>query len=390
MKFAVITHVTHIHKNNQYYGYAPYIREMNIWLKYVDEVIIVAPIVNKELNPIHEPYLHSAIQFNQVNEFDITSAYNVVKTLFRLPKIIAVTYKAMKSADHIHLRCPGNMGLIGAVVQILFPRKPKTAKYAGNWDPKSPQPFTYKLQRWILSNTFLTKNMQVLVYGEWENQTKNIKPFFTATYSAEDLDRLGKNVRFRDLEKGRLSDLEKGGVGDDVRFLFVGTLSKGKQPLYAIQIMEQLHNKGKKVTLDLYGEGVLRNELEQYVTQNKLSHFVSLKGNQAKETVLYAYQNSHFLILPSKSEGWPKVVAEAMFWGCVPLVTPVSCVPYMLANGRRGLLLAEKLNTDVEHILSLIENPLQIVNMSDEGMNWSRTFTTDVFEIEIKKLLKRE
>ncbi|WP_333808668.1 glycosyltransferase family 4 protein [Flavobacterium sp.] len=390
MKFAVITHVTHIHKNNQYYGYAPYIREMNIWLKYVDEVIIVAPIVNKELNPIHEPYLHSAIQFNRVNEFDITSAYNVVKTLFRLPKIIAVTYKAMKSVDHIHLRCPGNMGLIGAVVQILFPRKPKTAKYAGNWDPKSPQPFTYKLQRWILSNTFLTKNMQVLVYGEWENQTKNIKPFFTATYSAEDLDRLGKKVRFGDLEKGRLSDLEKGGVGDEVRFLFVGTLSKGKQPLYAIQIMEQLHNKGKKVTLDLYGEGVLRNELEQYVTQNKLSHFVNLKGNQAKETVLYAYQNSHFLILPSKSEGWPKVVAEAMFWGCVPLVTPVSCVPYMLANGRRGLLLAEKLNTDVEHILSLIENPLQIVNMSDEGMNWSRTFTTDVFEIEIKKLLKRE
>lgn len=422
MKFAVITHVTHIHKNNQYYGYAPYIREMNIWLKYVDEVIIVAPIVNKELNPIHEPYLHSAIQFNRVNEFDITSAYNVVKTLFRLPKIIAVTYKAMKSADHIHLRCPGNMGLIGAVVQILFPRKPKTAKYAGNWDPKSPQPFTYKLQRWILSNTFLTKNMQVLVYGEWENQTKNIKPFFTATYSAEDLDRLVKKVRFGDLEKGgfgdlekgrfgdlekggfgelekggfgdlekgRLSDLEKGGVGDEVRFLFVGTLSKGKQPLYAIQIMEQLHNKGKKVTLDLYGEGVLRNELEQYVTQNKLSHFVNLKGNQAKETVLHAYQNSHFLILPSKSEGWPKVVAEAMFWGCVPLVTPVSCVPYMLANGRRGLLLAEKLNTDVEHILSLIENPLQIVNMSDEGMNWSRTFTTDVFEIEIKKLLKRD
>ena len=25
--------------------------------------------------------------------------------------------------------------------------------------------------------------MQVLVYGEWEGSSKNIKPFFTATYS---------------------------------------------------------------------------------------------------------------------------------------------------------------------------------------------------------------
>jgi len=151
MKFAIITHVSHIHKNNQYFGYAPYIREMNIWLKYVDEVIVVAPKVNKDLNPIHEPYLHSAVHFNQVEEFDITSVKNMFATLYKLPKIIRTTYKAMKTADHIHLRCPGNMGLIGAIVQVFFPKKIKTAKYAGNWDPKSKQPFTYKLQRWILS-----------------------------------------------------------------------------------------------------------------------------------------------------------------------------------------------------------------------------------------------
>jgi len=75
----------------------------------------------------------------------------------------------MVQADYIHLRCPGNMGL-EALVQMLFPNKPKTAKYAGNWNPKSKQPWSYRLQKWILSYTFLTQNMQVLVYGEWSNQ----------------------------------------------------------------------------------------------------------------------------------------------------------------------------------------------------------------------------
>ena len=175
MKFAVITHVQHIKSHNDYYGYAPYIREMNIWLQYVDEVTVVAPLVEKELNPIHEKYRHSKITFNKVPEFNITSFSNIFITVFRLPMIFIAVYKAMSKADHIHLRCPGNMGLIGAFVQILFPKKPKTAKYAGNWDPNAKQPLTYKLQRWILSNAFLTKNMKVLVYGNWNNQSKNIK-----------------------------------------------------------------------------------------------------------------------------------------------------------------------------------------------------------------------
>ena len=381
MKFAIITHVQHIKNDSQYYGYAPYIREMNIWLQYVDEVIVVAPLVNKELNPIHEKYCHSKLRFLTVSEFNITSAANFFKALFKLPKVFSTVYLAMSQADHIHLRCPGNMGLIGALVQMLFPNKPKTAKYAGNWDPRAKQPITYKLQRWILSNTFLTKNMQVLVYGDWDNQTKNIKPFFTATYSESEMGRRG------DGEMRRWGDEEARSFRDGVKFLFVGTLSRGKQPLYAIQLVQELYEKGKKVTLELYGEGVLRKDLEYYIAQNNLETIVSLKGNQSKEAVLKAYQTNHFLILPSKSEGWPKVVAEAMFWGCVPIVSKVSCVPYMLDYGERGIQLEEQLEKDVIQVTSLLDDELLYQKTASEGQNWSRQFTTDKFEVEIKKLL---
>jgi len=370
MKFAIITHVQHIKNDNQYYGYAPYIREMNIWLKYVDQVIVVAPLIDKELNPIHEKYNHSEVSFRQVEEFDITSMTNVFKTITRFPKIVIQVYKAMSQADHIHLRCPGNMGLIGAMVQILFPKKPKTAKYAGNWDPMAKQPFTYKLQRWILSNTFLTKNMQVLVYGDWKNQTKNIKPFFTATYSESDKNEIRSEKLVRCID-----------------FLFVGTLSKGKQPLFAVQLVEILNQQGKKVRLNLYGDGILRSTLETYIKENNLQDIVFLRGNQSKETVLKAYQTSHFLILPSKSEGWPKVVAEAMFWGCVPIASPVSCVPYMMGNGSRGIIIQEKLFDDGNQITEVINNSDLYKKMSTEGQSWSQQFTTNKFEAEIRKLL---
>ena len=337
--------------------------------------------MNLDTNPIHNSYKHSKIDFKQVEEFDITSLQNFVKAILKLPKIIATTYKAMADADHIHLRCPGNMGLIGAIVQILFPKKQKTAKYAGNWDPNANQPFTYKLQRWILSSTFLTKNMQVLVYGEWLLQTKNIKPFFTATYSKKEILTLNENNT--ELLNKSITQLNA-----PLQFIFVGTLSKGKQPLYAIQLIEKLIKKGKNVTLDVFGEGEMRNEIEAYIHNKQLEKVVTLKGNQSKETVLKAYQTSHFLILPSKSEGWPKVVAEAMFWGCVPLVSPVSCVPYMLGNGSRGVVLQESLKADSNQLLELLHHPEVYQKMVCEGQNWSRQFTTDKFEAEIKKLLR--
>ena len=371
----IITHVQHIKNKNHYYGYGPYIREMNIWLNHVDEVILVAPLIEDELNPIYEKYNHSNLHFYQVQEFTISSLSNIFKTLIRLPKVFFQVYKAMAQSDHVHLRCPGNIGLIGAIVQILFPNKQKTAKYAGNWDPKSKQPWSYRLQKWILSNTFLTKNMQVLVYGEWEGSSKNVKSFFTATYSELEV----QNSKFK---------IQDSKFAEPFRFIFVGTLSKGKQPLYAIKLVEEMHKKGKKVLLELYGEGILRKELEHYISQNNLEAIVFLKGNQNKETVLKGYQNSHFLILPSKSEGWPKVVAEAMFWGCVPIASPVSCVSYMMGNGSRGIVLQEELNQDVNQIKTVINNQELYQKMASEGQSWSRQFTTDKFETEIKRLLR--
>ena len=370
MNFVIITHVQHIKENSKYYGYAPYVREMNIWLHYVNEVTIVAPIETSKLDNIHLAYEHKNLKFKKVSTFNTTSFIHSLRTLFKLPSLLWTIFVAMKKADHIHLRCPGNMGLLGCLVQIFFPNTPKTAKYAGNWDPNAKQPLSYKIQKWILNNTFLTKNMQVLVYGEWEGSSRNIKPFFTATYSEADKE----TILPRSLKQ-------------KINFVFVGTLSSGKRPLCAIQLVENLKKLGLDVQLSFFGDGVMRNELENYIASNNLSAFIFLKGNQSKDVIEQAYKESHFLILPSKSEGWPKVVAEAMFWGSLPLTTNVSCVNYMIGNGSRGKLLDLNLEDDTQLVFNILHNEAQYLKMCMEARDWSQHFTTAYFESEIVKLL---
>lgn len=371
MNFVIVTHVPHIHSQGKYFAYAPYVREMNLWIKQIDKVIIVAPISDFETSSIDSSYDHNNIEFVPIASFNVLQLSALFTTVFKVPGICLSIYQAMKKADHIHLRCPGNIGLLGSFVQVLFPNKIKTAKYAGNWDPKSNQPLSYKLQKWILSNTILTKNIQVLVYGSWENNSKNTKPFFTATYCESDK----SPIVLKDFK-------------EQIHFVFVGSLVSGKNPLYCIKLVEELNRREFNVDLALYGEGAERIALENYINQNNLNNFISLEGNQNADTIKNAYKQSHFVVLPSESEGWPKAIAEGMFWSCVPIATKVSCIPFMLDYGKRGVLLDHNFDKDVKQIEAVLQNEIEFTKRSQKATEWSRKYTLDVFEAEIKKLLQ--
>lgn len=369
MRFCVVTHVEHKWYQGKLFAYGPYVQEMNLWFSLVEEVYVIAPKTQKSITAIDLPYEHPKLKIIEVPSLHLKNWKHFVKNVLNVLKIISILFQQFKKADHIHLRCPGNMGFLGAVVQMFFPKIPKTVKYAGNWDPNSKQPISYQLQKSILKNTFLSKNIKILVYGEWSDFTPNCTSFFTASYFESEK----KEIQPREWNKC-------------FKFLFVGSLTSGKNPIYAIKLVERLHLNGIKVQLDIYGEGNQREVISSYMNQNKLQNFVKLYGNQNKEVVKDALQKAHFLVLPSKSEGWPKVVAEAMFWGCIPLATPVSCVPQMMED-ERGILLQMDLEKDIPNILQVLADEKKLKQMQHNGVQWSREFTFEKFTSEIQKFL---
>jgi glycosyltransferase involved in cell wall biosynthesis len=370
LKFCILTHVVHKKKQNQFYAYGPYVKEMNLWLDAEDKLIVVAPLnVNLEIDNIDLAYIYPYIKFIRIPEIEFTSIQKSIISFLKIPMVLFGIFQGMILSNHIHLRCPGNIGLIASFIQILFPWKIKTAKYAGNWDPKSPQPLTYKIQRWILSSKQLTKNTQVLVYGEWKNQSKNIKPFFTASYWSKDI-----------------IPVSEKDISGKLKLMFVGSLIPSKNPMLSAQIAKELIDLGKDIELNYYGEGSERKRLEDYILENNLSDSVFIHGNVNSNTLIGAYEDAHFLLFISKSEGWPKVVAESMFWGCVPITTAVSCVPWMLGKGERGYLVNEK-KEDIINIIQSISQD-EFIQKSLEASVWSRKFTLDKFAAEVKKMVE--
>lgn len=369
MRFLVITLAPTLLEDGKQYSYAPYVKEMDLWFSHVDEVTIVSPTsYGKKL--LKAPFSRKDIDVISIPSISFESVSKIVQSIVAIPVILLRLWKTMRQADHIHLRCPATITLLAAIVQILFPFKKKTVKYAGNWSPKARQPFSYKLQKWIVSNTFLTKNMSVLVYGDWPNQTKNIAPFFTATYRKDQIPQ-------------RISRV----FTTPYRIMFVGSLSIGKRPLYVLEWIKKCREQNLNVYIDFYGDGDERPLLEAFIETHQLQDVVVVHGNQSTEVIEKAYKEAQFLILPSKSEGWPKVIAEAMFWGVIPLVTPISCVPWMLGEGTRGILLTVDIDTDVSAFAKALKEPKSLEEMSVKGQKWSHQYTLDSFETSIKELL---
>lgn len=371
MKFLIITHVEHSFSNNQYYAYGPYVREINLWVKNVDEVIIVAPISEKNIDLIDLPYRHKNIHFVRVPSINFTSIKHAIKSALVVPWILFKLIKNMNKADHIHLRCPGNMGLLGSIVQIFFPWKKKTAKYAGNWDPEMRKTATYNWQRSILSDERLSKNMTVLVYGEWPNQPRNILPFFTASYINSEI--IETPVR---LMEGR------------IKCLYCGYLLREKRPILSIHAIETLLHQGIDIELTLLGDGEEFQRISTYIDCKNLNSRIFLKGNVPPSEVKNYMKQSHFLtFFGHDSEGWPKAVAEAMFWGCVPLVRSVSCTRYMLGYGERGTIVEDSVESMVAGLKKYIHQQEYYYETAEKAMQWSRQYTLERFEEEILKLL---
>jgi glycosyltransferase involved in cell wall biosynthesis len=215
--------------------------------------------------------------------------------------------------------------------------------------------------------------MKTLVYGEWHDRTKNIVPFFTASYSEKDL----LPIEPRTLK-----------TGDIIKLMFVGALESGKNPIDSLLIAHELIKRNVAIEIHFYGEGSLRDSLEKKIITLNMQHNAFVHGNVNSATLKDAYRDSHFMVLLSDSEGWPKAVAEAMWWGCVPVTTQVSCVPWMLANESRGVIVHPNNPNPTDKLVSLITNTNAYDTMTTNAMNWSRMYTLEKFEREIQDLIR--
>ncbi len=101
----------------------------------------------------------------------------------------------------------------------------------------------------------------------------------------------------------------------DPAVLFVGRLVEGKHPEDAIAAVKQLRERYPDAGLSLCGEGSLRPALEAQAGPETV-----FLGHQPYDEMPALYRGADALVLPSRAEGTPRTVLEALACG-----TPAAC-----------------------------------------------------------------
>lgn len=133
----------------------------------------------------------------------------------------------------------------------------------------------------------------------------------------------------------------------DNRIVSVGRLNLQKNHALLIDAFNELHKDFPELTLEIYGEGPLKNELQNRVNYYDLSKSVKLMG--AHRNVLNRIYGARMFILPSKYEGMPNALMEAMCLGIPVLSSDCPCggPKELITNGQNGYLFILNDKTDM-------------------------------------------
>ena len=174
-------------------------------------------------------------------------------------------------------------------------------------------------------------------------------------------------------------------------FVSVGRLHYRKGYHKLIEAHTKLIREGHDHQILIVGEGEHRQNLEKLIKENKVERTFILLGNKMNP---YPYiKNADFFILPSESEAWPLVIAEALILQKPIIATDTGDVSMMIAPEKTGILIPYKVEemyysmkrflTD-KPLISEIKNNLQ--NIEDQFDN-KKIFES--IEIMMEQILEK-
>ena len=148
------------------------------------------------------------------------------------------------------------------------------------------------------------------------------------------------------------------------KILFLGRLDSNKSPDLLLYAGAELVKKKCNFTLVFAGDGNI-SMYESLARDLGISQQCEFLGwiSKSKEKLLYSCD---IFCLPSRAEGMPMSLLEAMAYGMAVITTPVGGIPRVIAHGENGLLVpVGNVDSLASSIMTLLMNPQMREELGD-------------------------
>ena len=307
MKLAIISHTEHYKTTSgQIVGWGPTVTEINHLIQDFEAIYHLAYLHAEDPPPSALPYSSEHIHFLPLSPRGGKSWSEKLGILKGIPETLGKVRSLVGEVDAIQFRAPTGMGVY-LIPYLSGLKSPKVwFKYAGNWNQNQP-PLGYALQRYWLKK----QNRPVTINGAWPEQPAHCFTFENPCLTQAE-------------RKEGAAIIAQKSYAAPFRFCFVGRLEDEKGVQRILDAFADLPASAV-AQIDFIGNGAKREQYEEQAQAQQLP--ARFHGFLQREAVFECYRKAHFLLLPSTaSEGFPKVIAEAMNYGCIPIVSGVSSI----------------------------------------------------------------
>ena len=357
-------------------GWGATVREIDALATLFDSVVHIAPLHRGPAPGSSLPYRAPNVRLHAVPPTGGLRWWDKSKILLRYPDYVRAILLERGKADVVHIRTPANIGMVSLLFFGLV-RRPRArwAKYAGDWQRERPEPWSYRIQKWWLKNN-LHRGM-VTINGRSPEAAPHIHSFLNPCLTEGELEQGAAASRDKDLRQ-------------PVRLVFVGRLEAVKGVGVCLEVLAQLQRARVGASLDLIGEGREQPRFEQQARNLGISSGVNFHGGLARGLLGQFYAQAHFILLPSSaSEGWPKVLSEAMAYGAVPIASPVGSISEHLGRFEVGRVIqAREACAFTQTIEDYLANSALWQEESIKAVRAARQFSYTNYLVAVRDLLK--
>lgn len=293
-----------------------------------------------------------------------------IGVILSLPSQMMFLIKRIRKADVIHSRGPSVPAVLVILLSFFDSKRIYWHKYGGNWSERN-SPVAYRIQRWLLK-TLNKRNVRITVNGFWPGLHEGFisleNPCISEYVRRKNYDILNEDKKF----------------DSNLTLCFVGNMDENKGAVRLLTVLNENPGRWPIKQVTFIGDGPLLFRLEQ-LAQHSL-YTIKLLGLRSREFIFEKiFRTHHLLILPSRSEGFPKVVAECAAHFCIPVVTDMSSLSQFIRHGENGFLMTDSTERSIGECLDFIFSQTALLEkISFQAWEMSSKFTYEHFLDRIK------
>lgn len=202
--------------------------------------------------------------------------------------------------------------------------------------------------------------------------------YFTSSYSSVELpdEKFGTAKKYAKKDKYIISHVANAFTG------------YGKGHVTLMKAAKLVIERGYNIEVWFVGDGPLRHEFETIASELGISNSVRFLGRMPSgDVVRERIKESDLFVFPTRAEGLPRVVLEAMAEGIPVLSSPVCGIPEILP--KECLVDYDDFTGYANAIIKMLENPDIMSKHSKRNLNVSKQYKSSVLNEKRKEFYMR-